>query len=290
MSKIDKNVTLLVNSCDLYEDTWEPFFRLLKIQWPEFNYDVVLNTENKVYKCDFLNVKTICGGEDKTWSERLKAALKEIHTEFILFSLEDFFLKEKVDNEAFEAAHTLIQNDDSVGYIGLKYNSTYKFKDENKKVSNEPFISKDELCRKRMNCNFALWRRDWLIGLIRDHETPWEFEQYVGIRSLRTGKKALQINNNIFKPVFVYDVDIEYGYGITLKKWLPKNKELFEKYGIEVNFDNLGFLDYSVFEKKESASLKEDFTLRERLYLVKKQIKKIPKKIKKKYRKIKSLI
>ena len=28
------DVTILVNSCDKYEDAWEPFFKLFSIQWP----------------------------------------------------------------------------------------------------------------------------------------------------------------------------------------------------------------------------------------------------------------
>ena len=71
---MDKNtdVTILVNSCDLYEDVWEPFFRLLKIQWPECEqYRIVLNTETKEYNCEFLKVETICGGRNSTWSERI---------------------------------------------------------------------------------------------------------------------------------------------------------------------------------------------------------------------------
>ena len=43
---------------------------------------------------------------------------------------------------------------------------------------------------------------------------------------------------------------IKYGYGITHGQWLPKNKELFEKFGIEVNFDNLG-INYQLYEREE---------------------------------------
>ena len=42
------NLTIIVNTCDKYEDAWNPFFRLMEINWPESeNYKIILNTENK---------------------------------------------------------------------------------------------------------------------------------------------------------------------------------------------------------------------------------------------------
>ena len=63
LSKKD-DITILVNSCDLYEDAWYPFFKLLQIQWKDCPYDVVLHTETKVYDCDFMDVRTICTGKE----------------------------------------------------------------------------------------------------------------------------------------------------------------------------------------------------------------------------------
>lgn len=66
------NVAVRVNSCDKYEDAWNPFFKLFSIMWPDCPYDIYLNSETKEYNCTFMNVKTICGGKNLAWSERLK--------------------------------------------------------------------------------------------------------------------------------------------------------------------------------------------------------------------------
>ena len=88
-----KDFTIIVNSCDKYEDTWFPFFKLMKIHWPCCdNYDIILNTETKQYTCDFMKLRTINGGTSATWSERLKNILEQIDTEFVLFFLDDFFI------------------------------------------------------------------------------------------------------------------------------------------------------------------------------------------------------
>ena len=114
------NLTIIVNTCDKYEDAWNPFFRLMEINWPESeNYKIILNTENKNYKCNFRNVKTVCSG-NVAWSKRLKNILEEVDTDFILFFLEDFFLRSPVNQEVFEEAYNLILKNDDIGYIGLK--------------------------------------------------------------------------------------------------------------------------------------------------------------------------
>ena len=87
---MSNRVSILVNSCDLYESVWDPFFKLLAIQWPDCPYDMYLNTEHKEYACDFLNVKTVCTGDDVPWSVRIKRALAEIDSEYILFFLGSF--------------------------------------------------------------------------------------------------------------------------------------------------------------------------------------------------------
>lgn len=137
----------------------------------------------------------------------------------------------------------------------------------------------------------ALYRKSYLQKLLRKHENPWEFEVFASIRSKRMKEKVLQYSK--FNPaIFIYDDEIKKGYGITARKWLPKNKELFEKYGIEVNFDNLGFLDLEAFNNSQNAKgVKEKPKgAKEKLYIVKKKIIGIPKKIKKQIRILKSKI
>ncbi len=150
----------------------------------------------------------------------------------------------------------------------------------------------------RINTQTALWRREWLLDLIRDHETPWEFEMYAPVRSKRTSKKVLQINNTngVMPGIFHYGIDVKDGYGIYAGKFLYKNKELFDRYGIQVNYENLGVMPAPNTQPPAESSIaapspkKQQRNLREKLYTVKHGIKSIKKKTVKQIRKIKSLI
>ena len=277
-------VTILVNSCDLYEDAWEPTFKLYKAQWPDCPYSFVLNTETKTYNGEFKNIRTVCYGKNGTWTERFEYVLNQIDSPYVLFTLEDYFLLNKVNSEVFEKAVSVMDNNSNVGMICLSHTdreniSTGEYEDEN-------FYSRiiDPKCM--IWCRICLYRREYLLKLLRSHETIWEFEQYATYRAMKLNYIILQQNNN--QPeVFTFKVKIEEGYGITLRKWLPKNIELFEKFNISVNYDNLGMFDPAVLKKpKKSEENKKDF--REHLYTIKRSIRNTKKKIKKQYRKFKS--
>lgn len=266
------NLTILVNSCDKYEDAWEPFFRLLKRFWPECSYEIVLVTENKKYHCDYLNVRTFCGGK-KSWGMRLKSALESIESEHVLYFLEDFFLMKRVDENTFQQAFKLICNDPNIGFVGLKNNHAYYWKDGSPCHSSEPFLSKDEIkVFHRVNNMVGIWKREWFVKLIRTYETPWEFDNYASERSKKYPYKVLLINNEVLPEVFTYELDYEFGYGISHGKWLPKNKELFDKYDITVDFDKMGWLDMEMIWHKKQSSSPDKISLRGRAALTKKAL------------------
>lgn len=294
------NFTIIVNSCDKYEDAWDPFFKLLKLQWPDCSkYEIILNTETKVYNCDFLNVKTICGG-NKTWSIRLKNVLKSIDSELVVFLLEDFFLKSPVNQKDFlEIVDYMLK--ENIGYIGLKYRPNRLLKDGS--LPKEKFIERDNLSvNLRLPLISSMWNRKYFIKLLRNHESPWDFEQYAGTRSKRIKQKVLDANNNqgFYNAIFDYDIDMQYGIGISKGKWLmPKTKEFLDSYGFKVNYDALGVDNETYYKaigvikdspkgEKEPVNKENDFI--ELLYLIKKKIITFPTKTKKLIRKIKSLI
>ena len=234
------NVTILVNSCDLYEDAWEPFFRLLSIQWPNCPYDIVLNTENKKFDCDYLNVRTVCTHE-QMWTCRVQEALEAVNTEYVLFCLEDFFFLDKVDEVRFRQIIQSMSEDKMIGFVKLlpiKHNKTV-FQG---KRYNEFFIEEPKMNPWRCNAVMAIWRKDFLREMLFLRCDPWEFEFGASQLSLFSKKKCLYIPPDSNRMIS-YSFQVQNGIGITRKKWLKGNVELFQTYGIKVNFERLGFLE-----------------------------------------------
>lgn len=235
------------------------FFKLLKINWPDCqNHKIILNTEEKIYNCSFLDVTTICGGKKSTWSQRLMKALESTDAEIILFFLEDFFLQKETNQDMFNEAFSLIKNNKDIGYVGLKYVPERLFKNK-AYVPHEKFFSRDLLATPyRITAMSVLWRREWILELLNENENAWEFEVNASIRSKSYPYRVLEINNinGFCPPVFVFEDRIKYGYGITQGQWLPKNKDLFEKFEINVNFENLG-INHKLYERFNTADTKK---------------------------------
>ena len=272
-----QDITILVNSCDYYEDAWNPFFRLLKIQWPQCeDYDIVLNTETKKFDCDYLNIRTFYGGLGKTWSKRLIDCLETIDSEYIFFFLEDEFLYEPFNVSEFKKVMDFLNNNKDVGVL-------YPHKNKKQTMDiDEDYFSRDLMKNaRRLVCICAIWRKDFLIKMLKEDESPWDFEANAPARSKQHSERVLQYNNALPGMIF-YDDQIDLGYGITEKKWLPKTKRLFDKYGIDVNYDNLGWYPYEdqliaqeVRRKQRKREQKTEFNPIEIIYNIKKKIKRM---------------
>lgn len=250
-------VSILVNSCDKYVDAWEPFFRLLHIQWPDCPYNIFLNTESKKYECDFLNVSTICCGKNKSWSQRVKYALSLIDTDYVLFFLEDFFLMSPVNSYLLSNAVDEIQRNKRIGFISFnpdldKALGYWKIDRE----YNEYYVYVSKKSKYRINAQANLWRKSFLNNVLKDNENAWEFEVYGTIRAKLMHQITLSRKIDSDK-VFDYHTYQRFGYGINRGKWLQNNKSLFDKYAINVNFNNLGWYRKSNSQTRKKRTKKE---------------------------------
>ena len=201
-------------------------------------YSIILNSETKEFSCDYLKIQTVCGGRDITWSKRLINCLQGINTEYVLFFLDDEFLLKPVNVDAFNKVILFMNENPDVGVL-----YPHKNKKQILPVTEDYFPRDLITLNRRLVCICALWRKSYLLKILREEESPWDFEANAPERSKQYPERLLQYNKRL-PDLITYDDQIDIGYGITAKKWLPKTKELFDRYGIKVNYDNLGFYPY----------------------------------------------
>lgn len=234
------DITIIVNSCDKYEDAWNPFFKIFKDEWPECSYPVILNTEYKAYDCPYMNVKTVCTGSENSWTARVRKIVSETDTKYYLLILEDFFFLSPVNNSLFEKSFELMKNDESIGF--LEYDPRGCGIHGEKKL-NEMFYEWKKH-KVRVNAELALWRREFLLEMLFLDVDPWRFELNSAICSLYSKYKSAYVSHEY--SIFDYSINPKYGYGITAGKWLNKNEELFKKHSVDVNFNNIGVMKSDV--------------------------------------------
>lgn len=251
MDELKNNCTLLVNTCDSYSDCWDGFFKLLKIQWPDFDMDIVLNTESKSYSFEDLKIKTfqLCCNRRMPWGKRLVETLKRINTKYVLFALDDFYLDQPVLSEELEKCYKYMENDDRIAYFSFLPTEDAN----NMKSSQYPgFERRPQKGEYRLNCQFALWNREYLISYIRPHESPWEWELYGSRRSARYTQEFYTISHDA-PPIFSY----KNGEVIMRGRWyLSRVEPLIKKYDLKVDLTKREkYEDYVSNKHKHKRSL-----------------------------------
>ncbi|WP_372773933.1 hypothetical protein [Mangrovibacterium sp.] len=237
--------TVLINTCDKFEDCWNPFFKLWSIYWPDCNGKLYLNTEYKNYSFTGLNIRTVKGCHKNnipktkraTWSQCLKWALESIEDDIVLYMQEDYFLKDKVKNSLVDYYVNLMHENTKIKCIHLTDQSVSsdgksEFKNLNKVKLHQ---------RYRVSCQAALWRKTELVALLRDYENAWEFEEFGSARSAIMKKNYYAVSREFVK-IDQFEIIPYIFTGIVQGRWYDPIVELFDRHSIEIDYGIRGFV------------------------------------------------
>jgi hypothetical protein len=190
------DISLVLCSCDNYSDGWYPFCYQLKKNWPEFNYTIYLNTESKSFHYDGLNIISPFSQKEKIfeeWSDRLLQLLEQIPNKFIILMLEDFWLTEKVNNQKITSIMDIMKNNESIGFICLR-----REQDENSHTCPYELLRESDINKKfRITTQAGMWRKSYLMKILRKHESAWYFETRATFRSKYCKEKVYDVKENI---------------------------------------------------------------------------------------------
>ena len=192
------NYSILINTCDKFEDCWDPFFKLFSLYWPDYKGKVYLNTEYKDYNFENIDIRSLKVCENHgipkssrvTWSQCLRWAIEEIEDDIVLYMQEDYFIKDRVDNATIQKICGKMMQSPDIMCIYLHSHAVEKELEIEDGLS---IVKKDGW---RLSCQAALWRKQELLDIIRDYESPWEFENFGNKRSIVMGHKYLTIAKN----------------------------------------------------------------------------------------------
>lgn len=242
---INRKISIVVSSCDKYSTAWKPYFELIKKFWPGHPKNIFLITESKQYSDPDLNIMTMTYPADYTWSKRLYSTLEMIDSEYVIFSLEDFFLLGEVKQDVIDRCIKWMDENHNIAECRLSAWCAHELGDYWEPDStfriagpNVPF---------RLDTQIAIWRRTDLMSFIDLKETPWQFEGW-GTERIKSSDKIFLWHYqddmyDISKMIFPYQIDQHYGYGIAWGHWLWNNKSWFKKCGIKgVQYWRLGVI------------------------------------------------
>lgn len=218
---INDKVSMIFCTCDAYADLWENFFVLLKKYWPEFDGEIILNTESKVFQYEGYAIsQPLNCGKQLSWSERLSLSLRRAQNPYVLIMLEDFYLKAPVNHKRFIETLEYMKAHSDVASI------TYLREPGASRVQKElpGFCVRKQFCLYKLTAHITLYRKEYLLSLLKKGESAWEFEVNGTFRSwFRWGKTLCPPDNR--SAIFPYD----FGSLILRGKYYGPVKRYFEK-------------------------------------------------------------
>lgn len=166
---------ILIPSCDAYSDLWGPFFALFRRHWPDCPFRVYLGSNG--IKCAEPRVVTVKSGPSLVWGDCCLAYLSQIPEPIILFCLEDFFLRRKVNTQAIMTAlDDFIRLDAQVFRLVRRPGPRV--------LLPGAYYGRIEAGDAYRICTqAAFWRKDFLRQMIRPGESAWDFEMKGSLRS-----------------------------------------------------------------------------------------------------------
>ena len=263
MQKTKKRATIVVFSCDGYEDVWNPFFTLMDKYWKNCKYDVVLNTESKEYHETFenLNIRTLNlykSGQKVPYGKRVIEHLKAIDTEYVITLMDDFFIRSEVDQEVLEQVMDWMDADKKIAsFCLIHHDDPHSCRYYRNEKGYKNFSLRPRYCKLNYDMQANVWRRDVLIKSWRKYESPWEWEGPANVRSFDDGYKYYDLDDTAPFPIDYIDYKKGEWSGIRKGKWVKETVyDLFEKNDIKIDYSKRGFFDEKLDIRKPKTTIK----------------------------------
>lgn len=224
--------TILIFSCDAYNDLWKPFFYFFHKHWRNCPYQIILATESKNVNISDLDIHVIHTGSGE-WSARALKAVQQIDTKYLIVGLDDFFFYKDVDQEKLEQCINWMESNSDV--VNFSFAPTLWPDIDDGRFPG--FELRPEHAEYRVNLQMGLWRRDIFEGLLRKHENVWQFEDFGTVRANRHKEWSFYAAEKKGPRVFTYD----FGGALWQGQWTFFAKQLLDENGFHIEYEKRGF-------------------------------------------------
>jgi len=185
------NVSLLVHTCDNYLRFWPGMLFSLDFNW-DFNIPVYWASEeisihDYSFECRGLPYKPnnkikqiLTGKTDKNgFSTRMKTALSQIDSKWVIYIQEDMWLLSKLDNNLVSK---LLLFCETTNANSIKIHTKLAYYDGYQLENTDFFIDNIRIQKYSDGENFlhshnaTIWNKDYLLNNILENEDPWTNE------------------------------------------------------------------------------------------------------------------
>tara|TARA_R110000824_G_scaffold104379_3_gene247820 strand:- start:567 stop:1433 length:867 start_codon:yes stop_codon:yes gene_type:complete len=197
--------TIYIPICD--ETLWllQPYTYLFNRYWGYTYSVVVLGYKEPDHELP-PNFKFVSMGESQEggangWSSYLYNYFNSIEDDHVILTLEDFLPAAPPNLKVLESIVAHMKNNDSVGRFDLTWDLFTNCTHTPYPSLNED-ISLCEIPKKveyRVSCQPAIWKRSFLLNILKGTNNPWNFEMHGSKLSDKYSESILSIDDPNFK-------------------------------------------------------------------------------------------
>jgi hypothetical protein len=190
LNKLD--LSLLVHTCDGYEEFWPGMFYTLDFYW-DYNQipvyfsneekkisEIVLDCKGSVYKPDKRITQVLTSKTSREgFSDRFIKSIEQIPSKWIIYIQEDMWLKRPLDfrlmTNLIEFANT--HNADAIKiHAKLFYWEKYRLEPTNFSIDNQKILKYSEGDNFLLTHAATIWNKDYILKYQKNGEDPWKNE------------------------------------------------------------------------------------------------------------------
>lgn len=184
MKQFKDKFSVVIMTSDEYFSLIPNFIKLYEKNFPGSDLDTYIVSESK--KLTNLDKYNFINSNHSEWSKRLKTALLNIPTEYVLLLLDDYWIFDAVSIDLLTEIFDF-SLDKKIDYIDFIPNTKTTF---NFEINRVPWNSKIEFFKlypKKKNYAYIVnahyvYKRKFLIDILRNNENAWEFENFASYR------------------------------------------------------------------------------------------------------------
>lgn len=169
---LKERLTLLIHSCNKFSDLWDAHVKLLNQNWADRGIRTIILTDTPRPDLNYHGVEIIGAGAGKEITERIRYILPIIDTEYVLVTLDDYFLTTPISTKSIERLVDIAESE-NLDYIRLfKDPKCPEIATKHKGVAT--FNLDGEY---RVNLYSGIWRTDFIEKTLGNEVmNAWNFE------------------------------------------------------------------------------------------------------------------
>lgn len=223
--KLRDKLTLIISSCENYSDLWDNHMELLNQNWPDRDISTIIVTDSQhdgvIEGCDIYSA-----GQGLEMPQRIKSFLFNVKTEYVLITLDDYYVIKTVDSNKIMRAIKLM-DEASLDYLRFW---PYPHEKGRKEFSKKAYWI--ELNGNyKVNLYPGIWRKDFLESTLKDELSAWKYEVSLTSIAKNYGAKCAYSLNGEFP---ILDV-------IRKGKLLHPAKRYLDKHGMKLDREVISY-------------------------------------------------